>query len=298
MIKYSALFCYLLLLTIEIHARGRIVKRKTTTKAPKYTIESWPGKWFPHPPLPKDSWKGKWFPYPPYTNGQTLRDQHAKNTLSASEICDDGKQNIGVDHDPSDVRQTFEHLCLANRSSYSPNMDREAFRIEYFIPPAYVAPSKCLNETINYDTALPTYGAFRPIPPKYGSYTYLPAQRWVSSLSRGAIVMLYHPCAYSGQVKLLQDTLRACLYRHIITPTQALSPERALALLAWGKSLEMSVVDENLVVDFIRQNAGKGPNVPSKQQNISKTYQAGLLQEAHLVTDENDEEVCGYREDM
>ncbi|XP_053953229.1 uncharacterized protein LOC128860028 [Anastrepha ludens] len=297
MIKIIKLLCYLLFLTTEIHCKRLIVKRKTTTGIPKNATESWTGNWFPHPPLPNDSWKGKWFPYAPYTNVQTLDMTHKKQ-LSASEICDNGKEFIGLDYDPNDVRQSFEHLCLANRSLFEPNMNREALRKEYFIPPAYVAHSKCLNETISYDTPLPTYGAFRPIPPKYGSYIFLPAQRWLTSLSQGAVVMLYHPCAYNGQVKVLQNTLRSCMYRHIITPSLALSPKRPLALVAWGKSLEMSVVDDKLVVDFIKQSAKQGPNFSSKQQNNTKIYEAGLLQEAHLITDENDIEVCGYKEGM
>ncbi|XP_039965878.1 uncharacterized protein LOC120778201 [Bactrocera tryoni] len=294
MIKPNIIFYFLLLISVEIYGKRLIVKRKTTKKAP---VEAWTGKWFPGPPHPKDDWKGKWFPNPPYTNGQTLN-VHDKKPLTATEICDDGKQYIGIDFDPSDVRQSFEHLCLANRTLYTPNMKREALRMEYFIPPAYVPPVKCLNETITYDSMLPTYGAYRPIVPKYGSYIFMPPQRYITALSQGAIVMLYHPCAYTGQVKLLQNTLRACMYRHIITPSQSLSPERPLALLAWGNSLEMSVVDDHLVVDFMKQNAKQRPRFSTKQPNNTKMYEAGLLQEAHLITDENDVEICGYKEGM
>ncbi|XP_067643695.1 uncharacterized protein [Eurosta solidaginis] len=278
------------------HMRRVIIKRKTTAKTGK--IESWKGKWFPGPPHPKDQWKGKWFPYAPYTNVQPLY-KHYKKQLDAADICDDGKQFITFDYDPNSMQQYYEHLCLtANRTLYTPNMKLEALRTEHFIPPAYVAPVKCLNESIEYDTTLPTYGAFRPLMPKYGSYLYLPAQRWLNAMSRGAVVMLYHPCAFSGQVKLLQNILRACLYRHIITPSQSLSSDRPLALLAWGKSLEMSVVDDHLVVDFIKQNAKQGPNYLLKETSNGKTYEAGLIQEAHLITDENDSEVCGYKEGM
>ncbi|CAD7006641.1 uncharacterized protein LOC101456887 [Ceratitis capitata] len=294
MFKSFVFFVVIVAYSEEIYGKRLIVKRKTTTKSP---VEAWTGKWFPGPPHPKDPWKGKWFPYEPYTSMKNLDMSH-KQDLKAYEICDDGKQYIGVDYDPNNIQQTFEHLCLANRTLYAPNMNREALRMEYFIPPAYEAPIKCLNETISYDTQLPTFGAYRPIAPKYGSYIFLPAQRWLSSLSQGAIVMLYHPCAYSGQVKLLQNTLRACLYRHVITPWLGLSSERPLALVAWGNSLEMSVVDDHLVVDFIKQNAKQRPDLTTGQRNKTKMYEAGLIQEAHLVTDENDVEICGYKEGM
>lgn len=133
--------------------------------------------------------------------------------------------------------------------------------------------------------------------PKFGSYQYLPPQRWLHSLADGAIVLLYHPCAFAGQIVQLQNTLKGCLYRHIITPSQQLTPQRPLALLAWGKSLQMSVVDDAIVVKFIKDNARLG--FRQKQQKLklsSKLYDAGLLTEAHLVTDEQDKEICGYKE--
>lgn len=143
----------------------------------------------------------------------------------------------------------------------------------------------------------PTSGSYRPVAPKFGTYQYLPPQRWLHSLADGAIVLLYHPCAFAGQIEQLQKTLKGCLYRHIITPTQHLSPRRPLALLAWGKSLQMSVVDDAIVVKFIKDNAKLG--LRQKQQKLklsSKLYDAAILSEGHLVTDEQDKEICGYKE--
>lgn len=125
----------------------------------------------------------------------------------------------------------------------------------------------------------------------------MPPQRWLRSLSDGAIVLLYHPCAFPGQIKQLQNTVQGCLYRHIITPSQLLSPQRPLALLAWGKCLQMSVVDDSIVVKFIKDNAKLG--LRGKQDKLkisSRLYEAGLINEAHLVTDEQDQEICGYKE--
>lgn len=139
-------------------------------------------------------------------------------------------------------------------------------------------------------------GAYRLLAPKYGVYKYLPPQRWLHSLADGAIVLLYHPCAFTGQVKALETTLKGCLYRHIVTPSQQLSPERPLALLAWGKILQMSVVDDLIVVNFIKENA-KTNHVSANLNELvtPQRYEAGLLSEAHLVTDEQDSEICGYK---
>ena len=140
-------------------------------------------------------------------------------------------------------------------------------------------------------------GAYRPLAPKFGSYRYLPPQRWLHSLADGSLVLLYHPCAFPGQVEQLQNTLKGCLYRHVITPSQRLTPQRPLALVAWGKSLQMSVVDDGIVVKFIKDNAKLG--FKQKQQKLklsAKQYDADLLTEAHLVTDEQDTEICGYKE--
>ena len=107
--------------------------------------------------------------------------------------------------------------------------------------------------------------------------------------------MLYHPCAFAGQIEALQTIVKSCLYRHIITASQALSPQLPMAVLTWGKALQMSVVDKHLVTEFIKDNAKKGPLSTDKRiVNEKKSYNAGLLTEAHLVTDENDTEICGY----
>lgn len=140
------------------------------------------------------------------------------------------------------------------------------------------------------------------MPAEYGTYSYLPPQRYVRNLAEGAIVMLYHPCAFPGQVKQLQDIVGGCLYRHLVSPSLALSPERPLALLAWSRSLEMSVVDRQLAADFIQKHAKQGPLAPEELSRLivkRQTYKEGLLREAHLVNTADDYELCGYlQEDM
>ncbi|XP_017070632.1 uncharacterized protein LOC108107582 [Drosophila eugracilis] len=275
----------------------------------------------------KDNWHGKWFPYAPgephvikkkpllWTKSEDDKSEKSgsqenwldhldstskdtKSHKSKQNICDDGKSNLAIDFDPNDIRDNLNYLCItSNRSLFQPNLTREAILTEHFLPSAYVPPVKCLNETISYTHLPATNGAYRQLPAEYGSYTYLPPQRYLRNLAEGAIVMLYHPCAFSGQVKQLQDIVSGCLYRHLISPSQALSPERPLALLAWSRSLEMSVVDRRLARDFIQKHAKLGPLAPEELSRVvdkRESYKAGLLTEAHLVTTSDDYEVCGY----
>ncbi|XP_034483114.1 uncharacterized protein LOC117788446 [Drosophila innubila] len=279
------------------------------------TDNSWQGKWFPYAPgdphIPKkeedpmsklrNSWQGKWFPFAPGKSHTYQQDgKSTKQTVKQSPIpiCDDGVHNLSVDYDPQDIRQNYNYLCIqSNRSLFNPNLNTEALLTTHFLPSAYVPPAKCLNESIGYSHEPPTNGAFRPLPAVYGSYKYLPPQRYLRNLAEGAIIMLFHPCAYQGQVQQLQHIVQGCLYRHLITPSQSLSPERPLALLAWSNSLSMSVVDEKQVAQFIRKYAKQGPlSLPNLSRVVEKreSYKAGLLTEAHLVTDLDDSELCGY----
>nr|XP_044250467.1 uncharacterized protein LOC108067202 [Drosophila takahashii] len=284
-------------------------EKGTTEEVPPMestTKNNWGGKWFPQAPgephlvmmspkdqnlstnsTTKDNWQGKWFPQDPNEPHKTKQS-----------ICDDGKSNLAVDFDPTDIRDSLNYLCISsNRSLYQPNLTREAVLTEHFLPSAYLPPAKCLNEPISYSHLPATNGPYRPMPAEYGTYTYLPPQRYLRNLAEGAIVMLYHPCASAGQVKQLQDLVGGCLYRHLISPSQALSPERPLALLAWSRSLAMSVVDRRLAADFIQKHAKWGPLAPEEMSRVvdkRQTYKEGLLTEAHLVTTADDYEVCGY----
>lgn len=69
-------------------------------------------------------------------------------------------------------------------------------------------------------------GTHRPLWAIYGEYKFLPKQRWVHNLEHGAVVMLYHPCANKYEVNLLKKIVRSCLYKHVITPYNLLTPDR------------------------------------------------------------------------
>lgn len=134
-------------------------------------------------------------------------------------------------------------------------------------------------------------GSFRPHPPLYGDYKFLPIQRWMHILKLGGIVGLYHPCANQMQVQEFKSSIQSCLYSHVITPSNLLTPNRPLAVLSYGRSLEMSVNEPRFIRDFIR----------SKNKSVeivleSRRYQMELIKEAKLVTTFDDKKLCPYNE--
>jgi Protein of unknown function (DUF3105) len=82
--------------------------------------------------------------------------------------------------------------------------------------------------------------------------------------------------------------VRGCLRRHIITPYEHLSSERPFALAAWGTSLEMSVIDTQLIVAFIKNFAKTGPEKTSRDGQ----YKVELLEPAKIITDADDFALC------
>jgi hypothetical protein len=242
-------------------------------------------------------WHGKWFPHAPgVPDDQNPTVEIGKKNLYDSEHeivmgvknpnCDDGKTNLQVDWDFNPINYTcFMH---DRKVLYRPRSDIQPIYSRDHIPKGYSAPHRCMSDAIEYNVVIPTYGTHRPLWAKYGEYTFLPKQRWVHNLEHGAVVMLYHPCADKNEVNILRVLVKKCLYRHVITPYNLLSPERPLALVAWGRRLEMSKVAPEIVLNFIRKNALKGP------EQTPKDGQYDLLLEKHaeVVSDVGDHELC------
>lgn len=122
----------------------------------------------------------------------------------------------------------------------------------------------------------------------FGEYTYLPPQRWLHNIEHGAIVALYHPCASSNFIEKFKHIVKSCLYRHIITPYRELSPERPFALAAWASSLEFSVIDKAMLIDFIRKYAKTAPEKTARDGQ----YKQLLTEPAKIVTDVDDFSLC------
>ncbi|KAL3270241.1 hypothetical protein HHI36_009297 [Cryptolaemus montrouzieri] len=151
------------------------------------------------------------------------------------------------------------YKCFRDESLFAPKPEIEPLLVVDHIPEHYMPWHICMNNSISYNKTIPTYGEHRTLWPRYGEYTFVPVQRWLHNLEHGAVVMLYHPCANSKEVKFLKQLVQRCLYQYVITALNKLSPERPLALVAWGASLELSKVDILEVFKFIKQRALKGP---------------------------------------
>ncbi|XP_063930790.1 uncharacterized protein LOC135142906 [Zophobas morio] len=248
------------------------------------------------PSVYQNSWNGHWFPYNPGTT-QDLNPSFEirKNLYDADHgimmgvrnpHCDDGKTHLEVDWDFNPINYTC--FILNRHNMYKPRSDVQPTYSYDYIPKGYSALHKCMSDPIDYNVVIPTFGTHRPLWAKYGEYTFLPRQRWVHNLEHGAVVMLYHPCADKNEVNMLRILVKKCLYRHIITPYNLLTAERPLALVTWGHRLEMSKVAPELVLDFIRKHALKGPEQTARDGQ----YSLFLEKHADIVSDIGDHEIC------
>ncbi|KAK3921906.1 Tumor protein p53-inducible protein 13 [Frankliniella fusca] len=235
---------------------------------------------------PEPKWTGKYFPTPPMTQSTPAPFvQHGGVPMGAlNPNCDDGKTNLSVDWNSS----PWDYTCLFPSKLIIPDINIQPILDIENVPKEYSAVHYCMNETIVYQNPVPTFGPHRPAWPRYGEYSFVPVQRWLHTLEHGGVVMLYHPCAHPLEVERLKRIVRACLFRHVITPNAHLKADRPLALLTWGNRLTMSAINVDVVKDFIKQNALHGPEKISRDGQ----YDAGLIREAKIVSDTEDTDLC------
>ncbi|XP_066245223.1 uncharacterized protein [Euwallacea similis] len=249
-----------------------------SAKAQRYDQPWYNRKWFPHTP-------GELDPNPIINNTKNLYDAHhgiAMGVVDSS--CDDGKTNLQIDWNYN----VENYTCFDNRTLYLPQVNIHSIQSTEHIPQQYSAQHRCMNESIEYDEIIPTFGTHRPLWAVYGEYNFLPKQRWLHNLEHGAVVMLYHPCANLNEITLLRKIVKRCLYRHVITPYNLLTPTRPLALATWGHRFEMSKVDQEDVAAFIKQHALKGP----EQTHRNGQYDSMLKEKAQVVSDMDDRDLC------
>lgn len=110
-------------------------------------------------------------------------------------------------------------------------------------------------------------------------------------LKLGGIVGLYHPCANKMEVRKFKSLIQNCLYSHVITPSNLLSSERPLAVLSYGRSLEMSVHEPHFIRNFIISK-NKSVEIVARGPRYNKE----LIKESKLVTTLDDNNVCPYNE--
>lgn len=250
-------------------------------------------------------WTNKWFPETPEGSvGNTLvavskptntiqhtasRDENGRILMGIQNAeCDDAKNNLKVDFDPYNISHSTIYLCLENKRDYRGDYNMEPLITLFDIPDAYVAIHRCMNESIEYEHGIPTYGTHRPLWPRYGEYKYVPPQRWLHNSEHGAAIALYHPCANKRQVDELKQIVKGCLFRHIITSSDLPSKERPFAIVTWGALLEFSVLQRDVVEDFIRLYSLKGPEQVARDGQ----YEELLLEPAQVVSTIEDEVIC------
>lgn len=61
-----------------------------------------------------------------------------------------------------------------------------------------------------------------------------------------------------------------------------------MVLLTWGCKLSMSHVDDNLVKQFIKENAIRGP----EQISFDGDFDDQLIEKSEVVSDESDSVLC------
>ncbi|XP_067866557.1 uncharacterized protein tp53i13 [Heterodontus francisci] len=147
----------------------------------------------------------------------------------------------------------------------------------------------CMGERIEYIKPISNSGMHRPIWAMYGEYLYIPPRRWVHNLQCGGIAFLYHPCVHPRLKEELSLLARMCMYKHIITPHLNLSQQRPLALVAWGKSLEMSRINLAEAVPWLRKSVNGARNSELKDDGA---YNYLLILKAKLASDNNDRVAC------
>jgi hypothetical protein len=212
--------------------------------------------------------------------------KHGVKMGISSKRCDDGKRHTEKDWNGSPTAYT----CYSPKKPLAVKTI-DSIRECQVLKADYMPKHFCMNKTLHYNTTIPTYGDHRPLWAVYGEYLYLPPQRWLHNVEHGAIVVLYDPCAHPAMVNRLRGLVMSCLRKYIKTPYNKLPKDRPLALVAWGCKLQMNYVDPGEVVQFIKENALKGPEgAYSKQGQFSRH----LLSKSVPVSGSNyeDEKLC------
>ncbi|XP_070762173.1 uncharacterized protein tp53i13 [Enoplosus armatus] len=136
----------------------------------------------------------------------------------------------------------------------------------------------CMDKSISYNHAIPNSGAYRPVRAESGEYLYCPPQRWLNNLHHGATVLLFHPCAPLHERLLLSVLARSCLPDYIITPHAQLNKHTPIALVSWGRTLQLSTVASSEVCDWLETTTSTtnklGGMNQSRKYNLLLTWSA------------------------
>ncbi|XP_020363380.2 uncharacterized protein LOC109908968 [Oncorhynchus kisutch] len=185
------------------------------------------------------------------------------------QACDNGKLLLG-----RDLPLSVVWSCPVISWPESTTQKIPSIETEY--PPQPIE-HVCMDTPITYNHTIPNSGAHRTVGAESGEYLYCPPQRWLNNLQHGATVLLYHPCAPVRQRDLLSVLGHCCLSDYIITPHPDLSKHRPLALVSWGRTLELSQVTTLEVCDWLQLTAAHGNSGdvgPNRKYNLLLTHPA------------------------
>ncbi|KAM4567154.1 uncharacterized protein tp53i13 isoform 2-T2 [Odontesthes bonariensis] len=135
------------------------------------------------------------------------------------------------------------------------------------------ARQMCMDEPIAYSRTIPNSGAFRPVRAETGEYLYCPPQRWLNNLHNGDAVLLHHPCAPLHERRLLSGLARSCLTGYIITPHPQLNRHKPIALVSWGRTLELATAASLDVCDWLQTTQ----TTRSETDDATQTMKYNLL---------------------
>ncbi|XP_071352592.1 uncharacterized protein tp53i13 isoform X2 [Trachinotus anak] len=148
----------------------------------------------------------------------------------------------------------------------------------------------CMDEPISYNRTIPNSGMYRPVSAESGEYLYCPPQRWLNNLHHGATVLLYHPCAPLHERLLLSVLARSCLSDYIITPHPQLNTHMPIALVSWGRTLELSTVASTDVCDGLETATTTSSTVSGvnniRKYNLLLTWPAKMHRQQHTHPEE------------
>jgi len=206
-----------------------------------------------------------------------------RRPMGASANCDSGK-SVAIDFDTKN--KTLFTCSASELAMFQKNQEQQSFVFQEALNMTEKSPTHiCINKHIYYDEALPASGAHRPVWPTYGTYKYLPVQRWVHSLEHGAAVFLYHPCTSKENVAQLQKLANSCLYRHVITPSRRFANPKKLsmAVITWQNLLQFSTLStekaRSKVRSFVKANALRGP----EKAPLDGSYKFGLIRPSKIL---------------
>lgn len=186
--------------------------------------------------------------------------------------CDDGKLYLDIDLPSDAVHWGCSAPSLLASAQRLPSIDTV-----YDPEPARHV---CMDHPIFYNHSIPNSGPFRPVMAESGEYLYCPPQRWLNNLHHGATVLLYHPCAVPRERRLLSGLARSCLPGHVVTSHPQLSRDMPIALVSWGRTLELTTAASFDVCDWLQATQSTGNGVGGK--NRTKKYDFLLIRSAGL----------------